>query len=362
MKTKIMVVSFFPVYPVTFGSSVVISSFFENIPFKNKTLYQLSSTKIKDSKKIKNIFAHNKIKFLKFIAVLKLIKKIFFDLYNSKKNNLVFIEGASWIGYSFILILVIKFFFWKVKVIYRGHSIEYEIRKKNSNFLISSLSFFFEKFVYKNSYISTSVSNLEKQKVKKLYGINTLIFPNIIKFYNKKKIKSEFKKKYIFYSGSYEYIPNKKAIDRLFFEIMPKLHKENPHIQLILTGSRKIPHKAVWLKNLGLISKNRYLNILRNSICLIVPTNEGYGTRVKIIEALCYGAVVVSTKIGIEGIEFQKNYPPPFKCSSDKSFIKTIIMLTKSKKYKKIATKNKKFYIQNYSAKQKTMAFMREIL
>ena len=362
MKTKIIVASFFPVYPVTFGSSVVISSFFENIPFKNKTLYQLSSKQIKNFKNVKNVFAYDNIKLLKFIGVLRLIKKIFIDLLNSKNNNILFIEGASWVGYSFILILVLKIFFSKVKIIYRGHSIEYEIRKKNNSFLISSLSFLFEKFVYKNSYISTSVSSTEKQRVKKLYGVKTNIFPNIIKFNNKKKIKKELRNNYIFYSGSYEYLPNKKAIDRLFFEIMPRLHKKNPNIKLVLTGSKKIPHKAVWLKNLGLISKNRFLNILRNAICLIVPTNEGYGTRVKIIEALCFGTVVVTTKIGIEGIKFNKKNPPPFQCSSDQSFINTIIKIEKNKKYKKIANKNTKFYIQNYSAKQKTISFMREIL
>jgi hypothetical protein len=39
---------------------------------------------------------------------------------------------------------------------------------------------------------------------------------------------------------------------------------------------------------------------------LVVPTQEGYGTRVKIIEALCEGVVVVSSQTGIEGIKFNK--------------------------------------------------------
>ncbi len=362
MNTKIIVASFFPIYPVTFGSSVVISSFFENLPFRNKILYQISNQKREiNNKKVKSIFLLSNYKILKLFCVLILIKNIIFEIYSSKNKIILFIEGASWVGYSFLLILFLKIFSLKVKIIYRGHSIEYEIRKKNSNFLISRISFIFEKFVYRNSFVSTSVSKLEMKKVKKYYNVNTRLFPNIIKFNDKKIRKNEFTKKYIFYSGSYEYQPNKKAIDRLYFEIMPKLIKKNSNILLVLTGSKKIPHKANWLKNLGLVSKNRYINILRNSLCLVVPTDEGYGTRVKIIEALCYGTVVVSSKIGIEGISYNKKNPPPFECSNDLSFINVICKLSKNKNFKKKAIKKKLFYIKNYSAHQKTKSFIQDI-
>jgi len=362
MIKKIIVVAFFPVYPVTFGSSVVISSFFENLPFKNKILYQISNQKSKiKNKKIKSIFLLNKTKLFKFFSVLILIKKILSEIRSSKSKSIIFVEGASWIGYSFLLIIFLKIFFSKTKIIYRGHSIEYDIRRENSNFIVATLSYMFEKFVYKSSYISTSVSKLEKQRVKKLYNVNTRIFPNIINFNERKKEKSEFDKKYILYSGSYEYQPNKKAIDRLYYEIMPGLIKKNPNIILVLTGSNEIPYKAKWLKNLGLIAKNRYINILRNSLCLVVPTKEGYGTRVKIIEALCHGTVVVSSKIGIEGINYNKKSPPPFECTDNNSFIKVISILNKNNNYKKKAFKNKFSYIEDFSARLKTRSFIKEI-
>ena len=87
MSRKIIVASFFPVYPVTFGSSVVISSFFENLPFKNKVLYQVSSQKSKiKNKKIKSIYLINNYKLLKLFSVLVLIKNILLklDLQNIK--------------------------------------------------------------------------------------------------------------------------------------------------------------------------------------------------------------------------------------------------------------------------------------
>ena len=163
MNTKIIVASFFSIYPITFGSSVVISSFFENIPNKNKVLFQISKKNIK-KKNIYSIVSQSDSKILKLFSVLVLIKKLFDEIKQSNYKNVLIIEGASWVGYSFILLALVKFFFKKIKVIYRGHSIEYEIRKQNSNIIISNLSFFFEKFVYENCDISTSVSSLEQKK------------------------------------------------------------------------------------------------------------------------------------------------------------------------------------------------------
>ena len=123
----------------------------------------------------------------------------------------------------------------------------------------------------------------------------------------KKIINDNFKYRYIFYSGSYEYLPNKIVIDRLVKKIMPNLLNYFPNLKLIITGDKNLPYNDKWIKTFGLVSKSKYISILKKSVCIAIPSKEGYGTRVKIIEALCYGAVVVSSKIGSEGIEFNKN-------------------------------------------------------
>ena len=134
------------------------------------------------------------------------------------------------------------------------------------------------------------------------------------------------------------------------------------NLKLVLTGTEKLPYKSKWIKNLGLVSKIKYIELLKNSICLAVPSKEGYGTRVKIIEALCHGTVVVSSKIGIEGIQFDKNVKPPFNCESDKNFVETIIKVMKNKKYKKIAKKNSINLIKYYSASYQNSIFFSKII
>ncbi len=360
MNTKFIVAAFFPIYPITFGSSVVISSFFENIPFRNKVLYQISPKKIIKDKFVQNTYCFNENKFIKFFFVLKLIKNILVDISKINEKKVLVIEGASWIGYSFILVFLVKVLCSNVKVYYKGHSIEYEIRKKNNNFFISSISFFLEKFVYNLSDISSSVSNLEKNKIKELYKVKTKIFPNIVNL--KKKNKRLSKKNYILYSGSYEYLPNKYAIDRLVNNIMPIIKKKIPKIQLVITGSKKLPYKFKWLKNMGLIKKNNYFKILNQANCVVVPTKEGYGTRVKIIEALCEGVVVISSKIGIEGIKIKKGFPPPFICFSNNDFINEILKVFKNNKFHLKAFNNRNFFFTTYNAKINTIEFIKKYL
>lgn len=361
MNTKFIVASFFQIYPITFGSSVVISSFFDNIPFRNKILFQISSKKIIRNKFLKNIYCFNENKLIKFFSVLKLVKNILVVISKTKEKQILVIEGASWIGYSFILVFLVKILFPNVKVYYKGHSIEYEIRKKNNNFFIASLSFFLEKYVYKFSDISSSVSNLEKKKIKELYKVKTKIFPNIVNL--KKKNKKLSKHNYILYSGSYEYLPNKYAIDRLVNNIMPRIKEKMPNIQLVITGSKKLPYKFKWLKNMGLISKKNYFKTLNQANCVVVPSKEGYGTRVKIIEALCEGVVVISSKIGIEGIKIKKkDFPPPFICFSDNDFINKILKVLKSNKFYSKAYDSRDFYFTNYNAKINTVKFIKKYL
>ena len=357
IKKKIIVVGFFPIYPVTFGASVVTSSFFDNIKNRKKILYQISNNKI-INKNIKNINFFSNIKIFKLLSVLALVINALKEIKLSKKEPTLVIEGASWIGYSFLLFILTKYFYPKVKIIYRSHNIEYELRKKKSNFLISKLSFLFEKYIFNKSYLSTCVSKVDKIKIQKLYRINSEIFPNIINIPKKIKNVPKIKGKYLLYSGSYEYLPNKNAIDTLVKTLMPKILKKNPNLFLVITGNKKIPYNHKWLKNLKMVTKKKYLNILRNSLCLITPIKEGHGTRVKIIEALCEGKIVISSKIGIEGINFNDKFPPPFVCNSEKSYLKAIEMILKKDKFKKLAKLNKINYIKQYSATIVTKNFI----
>ena len=141
---------------------------------------------------------------LKPFRIFFLIYKLFIFL---KKDNkrIVIIEGCSWIGFSFLLIVLLKLFLIKVIIIYHAHNIEYEIRERKNNFLIKYLSKLFEKYVYNIADYATVVSKRDQIKIKKLYNLNSIILKNGVSR-NRNKIKklNNFKyKDFIIFSGNF---------------------------------------------------------------------------------------------------------------------------------------------------------------
>ena len=65
--------------------------------------------------------------------------------------------------------------------------------------------------------------------------------------------------------------------------------------------------KYPWVIDKGIVSKRIYIFYFPN-VC--VPLKFGSGTRIKIIEALSLGTIVISSKKGIEGINLKKTNPP----------------------------------------------------
>ena len=357
-KFKTAFITFFPVVPDNMGSSAVVNSRFKSWPYVKK-LFQISHVKKINNHKIKTIFIKKESPINKIIKLPELIFQIF-QFLKKTKNKVIIIEGASWIFYSFVVLFSLKILLPNSKIVYISHSVESEIRKKYSSVLIYYLTKFLERFVFKYSSISTSVSRLEKKKIKKLYNHETVLYQNAITIRNqnnKKKIEGD----YIIYCGSYKYRPNKNAIDYLNDKIMPSLIKKIPNLKLVLTGggfNKNLP----WLINKEIVPKKDLYNLIYYAKCMCVPLKFGSGTRIKIIEALSLGAIVISTKKGIEGIEL-KNKNPPFVVNNTKLFLNTIFKVIKNNRNLKIKSLNdKSYYSEKYSMKNITINFINDHL
>ena len=357
-KTKTAFITFFPTIPDNMGSSTVVNSRFNSWPYQKK-LFQLSHIKKINNKNLKTIFIGKENPLNKIFSLPILIFSVFLYLKNSENKTIV-IEGASWIFYSFFVFLFLKFLLPNSKIIYISHSIESEIRKKFSNTFIYLLTKYLERLMFKYVDISTSVSKYEKNKIKKIYNISTALYPNAINI-NYKTEKNKIKQNYIFYSGSYLYKPNKKAIDYLNSNIMPSLLKKYPKLKLVLTGGG-FKKKYPWIINKKIVPKKDLYNLIYHSKCVCVPLDFGSGTRIKIIEALSIGAIVISSQKGIEGIELDKKNPPYVIKNSNK-FIKIINYVIKNNKIiKKKSIKSKNYYLKKYSMKNITDNFLKKYL
>jgi glycosyltransferase involved in cell wall biosynthesis len=353
--SKFAFITFFPVKPDNMGSSAVINSRFKNWPYKKK-LFQISHKKKINNNNIETILIKKETPINKIIKLPELVVRIV-RYFNDAKKKYIIVEGASWIFYSFFVITILKIIFPKIFVIYISHSVEAKIREKYSNKLIYIITKYLENFVFYFSEISTSVSKKENQIIKKMYKKKTTLLPNAISI--KHNIKSkEIKKHYIIYTGSYLYKPNKEAIDYLN-SIFPKLLNKIPNLKLVLTGGG-FDKKFPWLINKGIVSKNRLYSLIYHSKCMCVPLKFGSGTRIKIIEALSLGAVVVSSKKGIEGINLNSKNPP-FIFKNEKDLQKIInYIIDNYKRVKKNSLDSKKFYLEKYSMKNVIKKFINE--
>ena len=354
-KYSFVIISFFKVTNPYSGASEISYNFFKNIPSKNKKLIQFSNIQQKE-KQTETIIASSRVgKFFKIFKMANIVAKYC----SNKKNSIIIVEGASWVGYTFLFYILTKNKVKNSKFIYHSHNIEFLLRKQKNNFLITFLTKYFEKYISRKFDIFTTVSHADKKKVKEIYNTKSILLPNGI---NPPKIKNIKEKKlkfnYVFFCGSLDYLPNKEALDILIDKIMPLVIKKNPNIKLIVSGTKKIPHKKNYLNNIGFVSKKKFYSYLKGASLFVNPMKTAFGSQVKMISALVFGKTIVASKTAILGLDINNKFNKVHITDNPKVFSKLILKNISSKKTNKI---NSKFYQKKYSLKKITSDFISRI-
>lgn len=118
-----------------------------------------------------------------------------------------------------------------------------------------------------------------------------------------------FEKNSIMFTGTFEYIANSDAVQIFLERCYPKIKEQVPNVKFYIVGRN--PPK--WLINLA----NRDLSIrvtgfvkdvksyLSNAHICIAPLRIGGGTRLKVLEYMAMGKPVVSTSLGVEGLDLE---------------------------------------------------------
>jgi len=115
--------------------------------------------------------------------------------------------------------------------------------------------------------------------------------------------------KELLFLGSLDWFPNQDAIRYFIEDIFPLARKLDKEILLNIVGRR--PDQA--LRKIAASTEGVTLTgevddvvpFLRKAAAVVVPLRIGGGTRIKIIEAMSAGKVVVSTTIGAEGLDVE---------------------------------------------------------
>ena len=112
----------------------------------------------------------------------------------------------------------------------------------------------------------------------------------------------------LIYNGALTYEANYDAVKFFLAEIFPLICAQKPDVRFLITGSIK-GVDTNQLKTRENVIFTGYLDqvhtTIQKSATCVVPLQWGGGTRLKILEAMSLGTPVVSTIVGVEGLDLQ---------------------------------------------------------
>ncbi|MEK7513386.1 MAG: glycosyltransferase family 4 protein [Patescibacteria group bacterium] len=109
----------------------------------------------------------------------------------------------------------------------------------------------------------------------------------------------------VLFVGNFKWLPNKDAAIFLAESIWPLIIQRLPQAKLLIVGRNPTPrilklNAIAGVKVLADVTDIR--QVLSQASVLLAPIRNGRGTKYKVLEAMASGLPVVTTKLGIEGI------------------------------------------------------------
>ncbi|MFQ3549574.1 MAG: glycosyltransferase family 4 protein [Armatimonadota bacterium] len=160
--------------------------------------------------------------------------------------------------------------------------------------------------------VITEVSNNDKILIQKIAkrDLNIEVIPNGVEtsIYDYDNWDPDINT--IIYNGALTYSANYYAVKYYADEIYPLLKNKYPNLKLYVTGKTDSVDVSYFENHNGIILTGYIKSmpeILKKSSACIVPLKDGGGSRLKILEAMAQGVPVVSSSIGIEGINAHNN-------------------------------------------------------
>jgi polysaccharide biosynthesis protein PslH len=179
------------------------------------------------------------------------------------------------------------------------------------------------------------------------------VVPNPVSDEMIQDVKLHFNKNILFI-GNYAWLQNVEAVEILARDIFPKITKKIPDVKLIIVGQNtdklKIkPQENVQIVDLKIDDIQGVVDAYHSNGLLMAPLYGPSGARVKIISSMAARVPVVTTSIGIEGIDAKHNESVLIADTYDEQAKQAIRLLTDKNLYKKIATNARRLVEENYT-------------
>jgi len=219
------------------------------------------------------------------------------------------------------------------------------------------------------------VSEVDKKHMMEIYGIREekiAIIPNCAdtnEFKYSEKGRTYVRDRYgldpeaitLMFAGKMDYAPNVAAVKYIVEKIYPIIMEKYPKSKFIIVGKgyeRLLRYKKPNIILTGYV--NRLPDYLSAADIVMVPLDSGSGTRLKILEAASCSRSIVSTKKGVEGLDFSNNKEIVATEGIDEEFTESVMKLIDDEELRhRIGNNARKKVESRYSWKEEIKKFQR---
>lgn len=205
------------------------------------------------------------------------------------------------------------------KLIYRAHNIENLVwarlaQQKTDPFKKTYLQMHarrIKKYELQqlNKFDAITVFTQQDKAVMENYGVNipVEVIPVGIDLENYKPDATAIEFPSLFFLGSLEWLPNREGMEWFLDNFLTELTEGDLNVKLYVAGS-DIPESFDDYEVMGKIfiqgEVDDALEFVNSKSIMIVPLLSGGGMRVKIVEGMAMEKCIISTSLGVEGINF----------------------------------------------------------
>ena len=207
----------------------------------------------------------------------------------------------------------------KAKVVVRAHNIEFKIWEQLTQIAQNP---------FKKTYLNLLASRLKRYELKVLKSVDGIVSITLDDASELGKLGVEIPKEvipigidvsrievkalktdgiHLYHLGAMDWEPNVDGINWFVHDIWPQIEAKLPEVRCSLAG-RKMPASLLAYSSKNLKVEGEVLSVVEfvsDKNVAIIPLRSGSGMRVKIVEALAFGKVVITTSLGASGIPFE---------------------------------------------------------